>query len=397
MPDKISPKISVIIPVHNMASYLSECLNSVLAQNLQELEVIIIDDGSTDTSAEIITDYSRTAKHIRFIRQQKMGVSVARNLGIKLACGEFLAFMDADDYYPDSRVLEDLYKAARDHKVKIAGGSFSLYDMKVGLVITKFTGLESGYTFSSDGQRSYASYQFDYGWHRFIYDRRFLLENKILMPPYSRFQDPPFFVRAMTAASTFYALKRVVYRYRQGHQARNFSLSQTKDIIRGITYNLVFSRKHDLIQLHTISCLRLISEYNHIIKRWLYRPSCWWCLVSAIKQVRVKMLNKFCDERGSALKRILYKRTIFGIAMIYLLQISWLYVTIDFCDIDGGVEADPASEKYAIRMKQQKLSQRYYNTRLSPNFRLGFLILLVPRILFFVGRMLLRKGRINHE
>ena len=90
---------SIIIPVYNVAPYLRECLDSLLAQTFTDWEAICVDDGSTDESGEILDEYSRRDARIRVIHKRNEGVSVARNRALEIASGEWLTFMDADDMY----------------------------------------------------------------------------------------------------------------------------------------------------------------------------------------------------------------------------------------------------------------------------------------------------------
>jgi glycosyltransferase involved in cell wall biosynthesis len=92
------PKVSVVIPVYNVEKYLAQCLESVVSQTYKNLEVIIVDDGSSDGSAKICKNYARGDKRIRIFRQKNAGQSVARNAGLALASGEFVHFLDSDDY-----------------------------------------------------------------------------------------------------------------------------------------------------------------------------------------------------------------------------------------------------------------------------------------------------------
>ncbi|WP_333808149.1 glycosyltransferase family 2 protein [Flavobacterium sp.] len=101
------PKISVVIPLYNKDFIISETLNSVLAQTFTDFEVIIVNDGSTDNSLEVVSQY--TDDRIRLYNQENSGVSKTRNVGIEYAKGELIAFLDADDYwYPNH--LEELYQ-----------------------------------------------------------------------------------------------------------------------------------------------------------------------------------------------------------------------------------------------------------------------------------------------
>ncbi|MDR1452545.1 MAG: glycosyltransferase [Candidatus Margulisbacteria bacterium] len=91
------PKVSVIIPVYNVEKYLAECLNSVCGQTLRSLEIICVNDGSTDGSAEILAKYKQKDKRLKVITQKNKGQSAARNAGLSTASGQYLYFMDSDD------------------------------------------------------------------------------------------------------------------------------------------------------------------------------------------------------------------------------------------------------------------------------------------------------------
>lgn len=90
--------ISVIIPVYNVAAYLPECLDSVLSQDHRNLEVILIDDGSTDSSGAICDTYAASDSRVKVIHQQNGGAAAAKNAGLRIATGEYLSFVDSDDY-----------------------------------------------------------------------------------------------------------------------------------------------------------------------------------------------------------------------------------------------------------------------------------------------------------
>ena len=96
--------LSVIVPVYNTEKYLSECLNSILAQTYKNLEIVLINDGSTDGSGKICDEYAKQNKSIKVIHQSNKGASAARNIGISNATGMFLSFIDADDFLIDSQV-----------------------------------------------------------------------------------------------------------------------------------------------------------------------------------------------------------------------------------------------------------------------------------------------------
>ena len=109
------PKISVIVPVYNTGVYLQKCFNSILSQGMQDFEVIVVNDGSTDNSEEIIMQYVEGyPDKIKYYKKENGGISSARNFGVKKAIGDYLCFVDSDDYIDENLFanLENyLYKA----------------------------------------------------------------------------------------------------------------------------------------------------------------------------------------------------------------------------------------------------------------------------------------------
>jgi glycosyltransferase involved in cell wall biosynthesis len=125
-------KLSVIIPVYNTERFLAKCLESVIYQtygrkdgagNLEDIEIIIVDDGSTDKSADIYNKYISLDKRISLIKQKNAGVSVARNRGIAAAAGQYIHFIDSDDYL-DLDYYEKMLQAARFANADIASSGF---------------------------------------------------------------------------------------------------------------------------------------------------------------------------------------------------------------------------------------------------------------------------------
>lgn len=125
--DKQAPAISVIVPVYNVKSYLNRCLDSLLKQTYTDFELILVNDGSTDGSALICQEYAQKDERIRLIHQDNAGVSVARNRAIDVARGDYITFIDSDDFVEDF-YLEHLYQAAVESGSDIAATNFSSFD-----------------------------------------------------------------------------------------------------------------------------------------------------------------------------------------------------------------------------------------------------------------------------
>ena len=91
-------EISIIVPVYNVEKYLSQCIESIINQNYKNIEIILVNDGSTDKSGDICDSYSLKDNRIKVIHKKNEGVSIARNTGLKVATGEYIAFVDGDDF-----------------------------------------------------------------------------------------------------------------------------------------------------------------------------------------------------------------------------------------------------------------------------------------------------------
>lgn len=114
-----TPLISIIVPVYNVAPYLPKCLNSLTTQTYKNLEIILIDDGSTDDSGKLCDDYAAEHKGVKVIHQKNQGLSAARNAGLKVATGDFVTFVDSDDTVsPD--YTEYLYKLTDKYHTQFA-------------------------------------------------------------------------------------------------------------------------------------------------------------------------------------------------------------------------------------------------------------------------------------
>ena len=113
------PKVSVIVPVHNAEKYLGECLDSILGQTLRDIEVLCVDDGSTDGSEKILVDYAARDARVKVFRTEHVGAAVARNRGLSEVTGEYLFFCDADDWI-DQRALGSMWKSAKNTGADVA-------------------------------------------------------------------------------------------------------------------------------------------------------------------------------------------------------------------------------------------------------------------------------------
>lgn len=121
--------VSVVVPVYNAEEYLNRCVDSLLKQTLKEIEIILVDDGSTDSSSQICDEYAKNNSNIKVLHLENGGPARARNKGIEIATGEYIGFADSDDYcHPEQ--FEKLYQNAKDNNSDIAMCSFFVDSVK---------------------------------------------------------------------------------------------------------------------------------------------------------------------------------------------------------------------------------------------------------------------------
>jgi len=257
------PKVSIIMPIYNCEEYLSESLGSVLCQTFSDWELVCVDDGSTDRSLEILQEYREKDSRIRIYTQHNQGAGVARNLGLQECSGEFVAFLDADDYYYDSTALEKMYDACKKYDVNACGSMVKLLRGDV-------TGDDSNFALVQEATKTkdileYGDFQFDYGYYGFIFKTAVLKEHGITFPDLRRFQDPPFFVEAMFHIGKFCFVDSSLYCYRTPTVSSRFNVAKTVDLVKGLILNMEFALAHDLDLLFMRTLKRLEVEYGNLI------------------------------------------------------------------------------------------------------------------------------------
>ncbi|MEL7568547.1 MAG: DUF4422 domain-containing protein [Eubacteriaceae bacterium] len=264
-------KVSIIIPIYNAEKLINECLNSVLKQTLKDIEIICVDDGSTDNTPSILLQYATSDPRIVVLWQENFGASVARNYALHEARGEYITFMDSDDYYYDPAALEQMYTYAKKHNVKVCAG-LRLSHNHEGKV-TKQPLYREVCKGNPDGLfAKYVDYQHDYHYHSYLYDRKMITENHLEFPNVIRFQDPPFFIRAMYIADEYYIYPAELYCYRVSNKPiTTWNAETILAVLNGLKDSLDFSREKGLAVLHWVSAMRISYEYGEAILNFLKR------------------------------------------------------------------------------------------------------------------------------
>lgn len=252
-------KISIIIPVYNCEKYIEQCIKSVLFQTLKEIEIICVDDGSSDLSVQIISALVFEEKRILLLQQENQGAGPARNLALKKAKGKYIAFLDADDYYWDKDALLKMYNVCETRKVSACLSSKWCAN-------GKFVDTEPLLQDNAESEVfEYLNYQMDYAFTCYLFSRKLIIENKLEFPHYQRFEDPPFLVKALYHAGRIGKADTCLYYYRMPVASERFSERKTVDLLLGLIENLQFALKYNLNILFKNTLHRLEYEYADII------------------------------------------------------------------------------------------------------------------------------------
>lgn len=202
------PAISVIVPVYNTERYLGECLGSLLGQTFVDIEIICIDDASTDDSLEELQKIAAVDSRVRVVHSESnRGVSVSRNMGIAMATGEYLSFVDSDDRV-EPQFYERLYASAAQGGYDIVKGRVRSFNPHTGEISSAWYAMDV-----DDLIRTNKAY-FLYGFTSAIFRRSYVLENCILFPEGLILnEDPPFTAKAVLLTEKIGYVSSAIYLY----------------------------------------------------------------------------------------------------------------------------------------------------------------------------------------
>ncbi|MDR1375539.1 MAG: glycosyltransferase [Holosporaceae bacterium] len=249
-------KVSVIVPVYNGGALLSRCLDSLTNQTLKNIEIICVNDGSTDNSREILERYATKDSRIKILHQENLGQGTARNVGMDAANGEYLGFVDADDWI-ELDYFEKLYRAARKHNVEIACcgiiRKYPSFRTKKKLTLAE----ERVYSLTLEKYQITETPRKCYVYNK-IYKRSEIEKHQLRFPEGVFFEDIPFTIRALYYLKTLVTVPDTVYFYWVNHKSTTRDMGDKKqhDLLAARKDFIKFSRRHH------INC-----EENHYIKK----------------------------------------------------------------------------------------------------------------------------------
>ncbi len=206
-------KISVVMPVYNAEDYLEMSLKSVSNQEIKDIELICVNDGSTDNSTNIINKFAKDNDFIKVINQENSGTACARNNGIKNAAGEYIAFLDADDIFLDNTALEKMYELAKKTDAEIVGANLKRIKPD-GSLEENYDYINAPFTYF-DEQKVITPKEYGIPWafYKNIYKKGFIEKHSIEFPQLSRGQDPIFLSEVLSKVERIPVIDVDLYGY----------------------------------------------------------------------------------------------------------------------------------------------------------------------------------------
>jgi glycosyltransferase involved in cell wall biosynthesis len=207
-------KISVLIPIYNVEKYLSQCLESVLQQSLYAIEIICINDGSTDSSLKILQKYAVKDQRIKIINKKNTGYGHSMNIGLKEATGEYIGIVESDDF-AEENMFQVLYKKAVMNNADIVKSNYFAQKGDEQYFMEPLKGESYGIVYAPNQSKTMLYSKTPCIWTG-IYKRNFLLKNNIWFneTPGASYQDVSFYLKTMICAKRIYLLKEAYLHYR---------------------------------------------------------------------------------------------------------------------------------------------------------------------------------------
>ncbi len=280
-------KVSVCVPVYNQEKYLEECIKSLVEQTLKEIELIFVDDGSTDKSIDILKKYQQSYENIKVITQKNQGLGGARNTGIKNAVGEYIGFVDADDFI-ELDMYEKLYNKAKEESAEIVMCDYDFYpnsNTKKKKWFTPYKGKIDGEFLNRNTQP----------WNKIVSNKLI----KDLNFEFYRKNGDGMFIYLMLCANKITSINDKLYKYRVGHSSmstnykmENFEISiasciQQNELLKNTKYSEELKEYFEYRMIYTL--LQAIAVAAKLGEKEIYKK-----YIEQLKQKKYKT-NKYMD------------------------------------------------------------------------------------------------------
>ena len=277
------PKVSVIVPIYNVEKYLEKCINSLLSQTLEDIQIILVNDGSKDNSGNIAKEYEKNNKNRRiYVEKENGGLSDARNYGLKYATGDFIAFLDSDDYI-EKNAYEEMYNKAIEENADYVECDF-IWEFPNKIRIDK--------QYPYKNKKEMLSFVRVVAWNKLI-KRQLIIDNNLEFPKGLRYEDVEFTYKLIPFINKFaYVDKPFIHYVQREGSIANVQNERTAEIFTVLDNVIEFYKKNNIYEKY-----REELEYNYA--RYLLCSSLKRMCKIKDKTIREKLLTESWERLNS--------------------------------------------------------------------------------------------------
>lgn len=270
------PKVSVIVPIYNVEKYLEKCINSLLSQTLEDIQIILVNDGSKDNSGNIAREYEKNNKNrIIYVEKENGGLSDARNYGLKYATGDFVAFLDSDDYI-EKNAYEEMYNKAIEENADYVECDF-IWEFPNKIRVDK--------QYPYKNKKEMLSFVRVVAWNKLI-KRQLITDNNLEFPKGLRYEDVEFTYKLIPFINKFaYVDKPFIHYVQREGSIANVQNERTAEIFTVLDNVIEFYKKNNIYEEY-----RDELEYNYA--RYLLCSSLKRMCKIKDKTIREKLLTE---------------------------------------------------------------------------------------------------------
>ena len=270
------PKVSVIVPIYNVEKYLEKCINSLLSQTLEDIQIILVNDGSKDNSGNIAREYEKNNKNrIIYVEKENGGLSDARNYGLKYATGDFIAFLDSDDYI-EKNAYEEMYNKAIEENADYVECDF-IWEFPNKIRVDK--------QYPYKNKKEMLSFVRVVAWNKLI-KRQLITDNNLEFPKGLRYEDVEFTYKLIPFINKFaYVDKPFIHYVQREGSIANVQNERTAEIFTVLDNVIEFYKKNNIYEEY-----RDELEYNYA--RYLLCSSLKRMCKIKDKTIREKLLTE---------------------------------------------------------------------------------------------------------
>lgn len=277
------PKVSVIVPIYNVEKYLEKCINSLLSQTVEDIQIILVNDGSKDNSGNIAKEYEKNNKNrIIYVEKENGGLSDARNYGLKYATGDFIAFLDSDDYI-EKNAYEEMYNKAIEENADYVECDF-IWEFPNKIRVDK--------QYPYKNKKEMLSFVRVVAWNKLI-KRQLITDNNLEFPKGLRYEDVEFTYKLIPFINKFaYVDKPFIHYVQRKGSIANVQNERTAEIFTVLDNVIEFYKKNNIYEEY-----RNELEYNYA--RYLLCSSLKRMCKIKDKTIREKLLTDSWERLNS--------------------------------------------------------------------------------------------------